>query len=332
MGQSNVTLVRGCKVKDTEQYLEKKVNIDLSIVIVNHNTRRLLQQCLQSIYDTIDGLNFEIFVVDNASSDGSQDMIRTQFPEVKLIANAVGLGFTRAVNMGLAGGNGNYFLVSHPDIKFLSGTIHQLHAYLSTHAQVGIVGGNLTYPDGSYNPCPIARRSLRRELVDFFSTSFRFISKRWPWLQGKLKRARSSFYWDHQSDTESDVIWNACMMFKREVLETVGNFCEEFYIWYSDSDLCYRAQDAGWQLFYLRDAPVIHYEKQSSDYLDDMEEINYKTTWNPGVEKKVDKDRYTLLKRHYSPAFLWFRKILETASLWRRNIALTLRRVFVSSR
>lgn len=316
-----------------QRNLPENNRLDLSVIIVNHNTSRLLQQCLQSIYDSIQNLTFEVFVVDNASSDGSQDMVRSQFPQVHLIANLEAVGFTRAVNKGLAKGTGQHFLVAHPDVKFEAGTIEKLHAFLATHAQVGIVGGNLIYPDGSYNPCPIAKRSIQRELVDFFYASLRFLFPKWPWLGQRLKKSRDAFYWDHKSNTKSDVVWNACMMFKRDILETVGNFCEEFFIWYSDSDLCYRAKKAGWQIVYLADAPVVHYEKQSSGFLDDdLEEVSYKVTWNPAVESKVDKDRYTLLRRHYSPLFLWFRRGLETASLWRKNLGLTLKRVFASSR
>ena len=97
--------------------------IDLSIVIVNHNTSRLLETCLRSICDTVGPLDCEIFVVDNASSDGSVEMVRERFPEVHLVANTEGLGFTRAVNQVLPRASGDFVLIAHPDVAFLPGTI-----------------------------------------------------------------------------------------------------------------------------------------------------------------------------------------------------------------
>lgn len=313
-----------------EQFFEIDEKVDLSVVIVNHNTKRLLQQCLQSIYDTADGLDFEIFAVDNASTDGSQEMIRTGFPQVRLIANSEAVGFTRAVNKGLAEGRGNCFLICHPDVKFLPDAIQEMLSFLEVQPQVGIVGGNLIFPDGSYNPCSIYRRSVRRELIEFSISSFSSIHKRWPWLHNRIKNARMSFFWDHQSDVESATIWNACMMIKGEVLETVGNFCEEFFVWFSDVDLCYRAKNAGWRIHYLHKPKIIHYERKSGEFLDDMDEVRYKTTFDPAVEKMVDRDRHTLYKRHYGQFYLWFAQAIDIARQWIRHLKWTLRRVLRS--
>jgi hypothetical protein len=304
--------------------------IDLTIVIVNHNTKRLLQQCLQSIGETTNDLALEIIIVDNASADGSVEMVRTEFPHVQVIANAEGLGFARAANQALALGKADYFLISHPDIKFLPGAVQEMCTFLKTHPQVGIVGANLVYPDGSYCPCAYKKHSMRQDLGDFVYSTLRSLIKRSPWLKRRFEQERNSYYWDHQAASQSDLIWNACMMFKRRVLETVGNFHEEFYIWFADTDWCYRAQSAGWQMYYLSQAQVVHYEKQSANYVDNNL-VRYKI--RPAlVQRTLNKDRYILLKRHYSPYFLWFRKSIDAVSAGITSFKLVLLRFFAPSR
>lgn len=312
-----------------QQAFRAHEKVDLSIIIVNWNTGRLLSQCVQSIYDTADGLGIEIFVVDNASSDDSIHMIRSRFPRVRLIASSENVGFSRAANLALAEGKGDHFLLVHPDVRFLPGALQEMLSFLAAHPQVGIVGGNLLYPDGSYNRCLIKRRSIRQELVKF-GCSFQSITKRLPWLYERLSKERDSFCWSHQTIAESEIIWNACMMFKREVLETISNFCEEFFVWYADCDWCYRAKSAGWKAYYLPRAKVIHYERQSSDYLEDGL-VRYKTCGFL-VRDAMTRDRYILLKRHYSPLFLWASKVIDTASLWSVSLRLALRRVLQPSR
>lgn len=306
------------------QASEPNQKVDLSIIIVNFNTRRLLQQCLQSIYNATGGLGIEVFVVDNASSDDSVEMIRSQFLQVRLITNSKDLGFSRAANLALAEGQGDYFLVAHPDITFMSDTIREMLSFLATHPQVGIVGGNFLYPDGSYNDCLIKRLSIRQEIAEFVYYSFRRIVGWFPWIYERLKEQRDLFYWDHQTTAESEVIWSACMMFKREVLETIGSFCEEFFVWFTDFDWCYRATDAGWKACYLLEARVIHYEQKSHNYLDD-ELVSYKVDGFL-VRNPENADRYTLLQRHHSLFFLWLSKVIDTLSLWRTLLRRTLLR------
>src|SRR3990170_6792304 len=123
-------------------------SMDLSIIIVNWNTRDLLEKCLQSVYDTVQGLNFEVFVVDNGSSDGSVDMVRQHFPQVRLIGNQENLGFARANNQAIRESIGRYVSLLNSD-AFLSGdAIQQMAHLMEIHPAIGIVGANLYSPDG----------------------------------------------------------------------------------------------------------------------------------------------------------------------------------------
>jgi GT2 family glycosyltransferase len=298
-----------------QQVCEPNQGVDLSVVVVNFNTGRLLRQCLRSIYDTADGLDLEIFVVDNGSSDGSVEMVQSQFPQVILVASSDNLGFARAANLALARGRGSTFLIAHPDVIFKTCAIQTMLEFLVAHPRVGIVGGNCLYPDGSTNDCLITRLSARLEIAEFAYFSFQRVGARVPRLVHRLKDWRDLSYWDHRTRTESEVIWNACMMFKREVLETVGGFCEEFYVWFADCDLCYRAVDAGWKAYYLPEAEVIHYERASGAYLD-SQLVRYKVDAFL-VRNLENADKHTLLRRHHSVSLLWLSKLLDTISLWR---------------
>jgi GT2 family glycosyltransferase len=306
--------------------------IDLSIIIVNYNTSRLLKQCLQSIYDTTtEDWGFEIFLVDNASSDDSVEMVRSHFPQVKLLINPAPLGFTRAVNRPLSVGMGRYFLLIHPDVKLLPGAMQEMLSFLATRSQVGVVGANLMYPDnGGYNLCAIKRISVRQELVEFTWAAFHSVIQIWPWLRKSFDKEQAAYYWDHQATVESELIWNACMMFKREVLEAIGNFCEDFYVWFADTDWCYKVKNAGWQMYYLLNAKVVHYEQQSGNFLD-SQLVRYKV--RPAlVNRSLNKDRYTLLKRHYSPFRVWLRKVIDIAFAWITFLKLAQLRVFAPAR
>lgn len=287
--------------------------MDLSIIVVNYNTQRLLQQYLQSVYETVTDLSFETFVVDNASSDGTIKMVQIEFPQVQLICNSVGLGFARAANLALARAKGSYFLICHPDVKLLPDTVQEMYSFLQTHPGVGIVGANLLYPDGGYNRCAYKKHSLGYELLEFTYPTLRNPLKILPRLKRKIDQLYARYYWDHQTTAESARIWNACMMFRREVLETVGDFYEGFYVWFADTDWCYRAKNAGWRLYYLAEARAIHYERQSVNYIDSRQ-VAYKVKATLALTD-FNKDHYLLLKRHYGPGFLWLRKGLDTALL-----------------
>jgi GT2 family glycosyltransferase len=219
------------------------------------------------------------------------------------------LGFARAANLALARGKGRYFLITHPDIKLLPGAAQIMYDFLERHPRAGIVGANLLYPDGSNCSCAYRRHSLRQDLFDLVYAALRKPIKRFFWLKSNLEQLQNFFYWDHQATIETSRVWNACMMFKREVLETIGSFYEGFYIWFADTDWSYRAKNAGWQLYYLAEAKVIHYEKQSANYIDNAQ-VQYKVK-STLVQKALNKDRYLFLKRQHGPIFLWLRKGID---------------------
>ena len=219
--------------------------MDLSIIIVSWNTRDLLAQCLQSVYDTVHGLEFQVFVVDNASSDGSAAMVRERFPQVRLIENTKNVGFARANNQAIREAGGQYILLLNSDARVMGDSVLQMARFMDGRAEVGIVGPPLVFPDGrpqlAWGPLP----SLASEVWSLFG----------------LDRLRSSGAWRSDSSQrflETGWVSGACMMVRRRVIEQVGLLDEEYFMFSEEIDLCYRARKAGWKIIHLPTALAIH--------------------------------------------------------------------------
>ena len=272
----------------------------LSVFIVNYNTCWLLEQCLKSIFDTRDNLSVEVFIADNNSTDSSVEMVKARFPQVFLTRYSENMGFTGAINPLLREARGKYYLLLHPDVEMLPNTLHRLVGFLESKAEAGIVGANLFYPDDTPNPCEIVFPGFRNDLLCFVWR----VLKRSP-VRGRLLGDHNPIEWSHKSTAKVNWVWNACMMVRREVFEGVGCFDEDFFVWYADWDLCKRATDVGWSVYYLHPAIAIHHERHSfakEEIISD--EIRYKVDgWSSAAQQM--KDRWIFLRKHSSPASIY---------------------------
>lgn len=234
------------------------MSVDLRIIIVSWNVSALLAACLRSVYaQSVGPYSFEVAVVDNASSDGSVTMIRTQYPQAQLLANSANLGFTQANNLALADCKARYALLLNPDTKLTEGAIQNMLDYMEVHPEVGMVGPRLVYSDG--RPQPSRRRfpTLRMALAE---------STPWEWHFPHNRLARAYRLEDRSDDATQEVDWvtGACMLVRREIWEQVGAFDERFFMYSEELDWCRRIVAAGWHVVYLPTATVIHYEGASS--------------------------------------------------------------------
>jgi N-acetylglucosaminyl-diphospho-decaprenol L-rhamnosyltransferase len=227
----------------------------LSVVIVSWNTRELLQRCLASVYADLkgrDAAEYEVWVVDNASGDRTAEMVRRAFPQANLLANLENTGFARANNQAMAECRGQYILLLNPDTIVQLGCINDLVAFLDRNANAGAVGARLLNPDGSLQPScsPIPRlgsEALRMlHLDDMFRTSYRMAE------------------WSVQSPRRVDVVQGACMLLRAGALEQVGLLDEAYFIYSEEVDLCYRLSQAGWSIYWVPTAAVVHYGGQST--------------------------------------------------------------------
>jgi GT2 family glycosyltransferase len=232
--------------------------IDLSIIIVNYNVKEFLKNLLHSIKKASQNFSTEIIVVDNASDDGSVEMIREKFPEVKLIANEKNLGFAKANNLGLKEAKGKYILLINPDTLVAEDTFSKLIEFFESHSEAGMVGCKILNPDGTLQLA--CRRSFPGPWTSF--TKVTGLSTLFP--KSKLFARYNLTYLDENQTYEVDAISGSFMMMKKEVYDKVGGFDEQFFMYGEDLDLCYRIQKAGYKIYYVHTTQIIHYKGEST--------------------------------------------------------------------
>jgi GT2 family glycosyltransferase len=225
--------------------------IDLSIIVVNWNTRDLLSDCLQSVYETAHGLALEVWVVDNASSDGSVAMVRERFPGVKLIENADNMGFAYANNQAMRACGGRHILLLNTDTFVRAGAIKTMIAFMEAHRDAGIIGCRLYYGNGVLQPSCMSFPTLFTE----FCIATR-LDKLFP--RSKLFGQYRMTYWDFDDTREVDSVSGACLMVRRELLDEIGLLDEGFFMYSEEVDWCYRASKAGWKVYYVAQAEAVH--------------------------------------------------------------------------
>jgi GT2 family glycosyltransferase len=233
--------------------------VDLSIVIVNWNVCELLRRCLASIKAHRGNLSIEIIVVDNASADDSVGMIQREFPEAHLIASPENLGYTRGNNLGVTEAQGRYLLILNPDTEIVGDVLQQMMAYLDKHPEVGVVGPQLLYPDGSI-------QSSRRRFPHLMTAFFLGTPLSWRWFPNS-KLAHLYNMADKSDHEIQPVDWlvGAALMIRRETWQAVGPLDETFFMYFEEVDWCYRCRQAGWEIHYLPMAQIIHHEHKSAD-------------------------------------------------------------------
>lgn len=266
----------------------------ISVFIVSYNTSDLLEKCLSSVFTCQNQYALEVFVADNNSSDGTQQMVDSRFPQATLVPLPQNVGFTKAINRILPLGRGDYYLLLHPDLIIFPETLGHFLTFFEEHKQAGILGGNLEYPDGTPNPCEILFPSFKNDLTCF---TMRLVRKT-PAGKTYLGRHCYPLEWCHETTTRVNWVWNACMMVRKEVVLQIGYFDEDFFVWYADWDFCKRASDMGWQVYYLSSAKAVHHESQSfrGDNLP-TEAVRYKIDGWQSASMMIP-DRYTFIKKH----------------------------------
>lgn len=230
--------------------------VELSVVIVSYNSRAQLPRCLESVLAEVRPLGGEVVVIDNASTDGSPEVVRG-FAGVRLIENRANLGFVRAVNQGLKVARGRYILVLNPDTEVRPGAVGALVRFMAGHPRVGLVGPKLLYPDGVLQP---SRRRFPDLLTLFTEGTFV------QWHLPGLGIFRGFYCQDLPADVPHPVDWvtGACMLVRREAVEEVGPLDERFFMYSEELDWCRRLWSAGWQVYYVPEAEVVHQEAASS--------------------------------------------------------------------
>jgi GT2 family glycosyltransferase len=230
---------------------------DISIIILNYKTRGLLRQCLRGISTSGDKATKQIIVVDNASNDGSVEMIEADFKEVELIASPVNNGFAAGMNLGLKHSRGRYQVLLNTDVAIMDRPFDQLVAFMDQHPRVGLAGPKLLNPDGS------VQDSCYR-----FPKWFTPLLRRTP--LGKIPQFRNALRlylmrdFDHKENRPVDWLLGAFLIARATATSAVGWLDERFFLYFEDVDWCRRFWANNWEVMYIANIDVVHYHKRES--------------------------------------------------------------------
>jgi len=226
--------------------------MDISVIIVNWNTRDLLLNCIRSVFATIQGITFEIWVVDNGSTDGSQKAVKTAFPQVHLIENPTNRGFAAANNQALKRMAGRYALLLNSDAALTDGAVQKLLAFMESTPNAGMACGQLLNLDGTLQNS-IANFPTLLTLISN-ETLLRIL------FPEKFPSKRRTYH--GPIPVESGI--GACLMIRKTAMDTVGMFDENFFFFFEETDWAYRMKQANWQIFFVPAARIIHAQGKSA--------------------------------------------------------------------
>lgn len=267
----------------------------LSIVIVSYNVRPYLEKCLLSVQKALEGIEGEVFVVDNHSSDDSVDAVRENFPWVTLIENLVNMGFAKANNIAIRKAQGEYVLLLNPDTEVARTTFREVVAFMDKHPKAGGAGVMMHNPDGS--KAPESRRALPT-----------------PWVSAlKMMGYTERYYMTHlpwEEPGRIEVVSGACFFLRRKALDEIGLLDEDFFMYGEDIDLSYRLLKGGWENWYVPES-ITHYKGRSTQKSD----YRYVHIFYQAM--------LIFLRKHYSHLSIFYTIPIKTAIYFRAAIALT---------
>ncbi len=232
--------------------------MDVSIIIVNYNTEKLIMDCIKSIYDNTKNIEYEIIVSDNNSADNSINSIKEKFPSVKIIQNNENLGFGLANNEGFKLAKGKYVFCLNPDTVLISNAVKVLFDFMEQNFDAGACGGNLYNRNMNYIHSfgygdDIKSLLLRKTFLKFFF---------WKEYR-KIKSYEKNT--DRTKVQEVNHITGADLMIKKDLIDELGGFSDKFFMYFEETELEKRIRNKGFKLYYVPDAKIIHLEGKSSN-------------------------------------------------------------------
>lgn len=227
--------------------------MDLSVVIVNYNTKNLLQKCLRSVFASKTKYNFEVLVSDNGSRDGSQEMIRQNFAKVKLIENNVNLGFSKGNNVALREASGKYLLLLNSDTEVRADTFEKSVKRMEQDDKIGILGCKILLPNGELD------KACRRKFPNPRNSFLR--------LFGLKKFSDYNITGPINGEQEVDAVMGAYLIIRKTVTDKIGFLDEDYFMYGEDLDWCWRAKHAGYKVLYYPSPEITHFKYGSSQMI-----------------------------------------------------------------
>jgi N-acetylglucosaminyl-diphospho-decaprenol L-rhamnosyltransferase len=219
---------------------------DITAIVVTHDAEPWIERSLESLR----GTGAEVIVVDNASTDGTLEIVRGRFPEARVVEQE-NRGFGAGNNAGMRAASGRYFLLLNPDAWLTEGAVEDLVAFADEHPEAAVIGPRLLNPDGSL------QRSVRGYPTPWrIATEYFFLRKLAP--RSRALNALFGAGFDHKSVREADYLFGACLLVRRDAVDSVGGFDEKFFLMSEEVDWCYRFRQAGWKVLFFPGAEVFH--------------------------------------------------------------------------
>jgi GT2 family glycosyltransferase len=281
---------------------EKLNVIDLSVCIVTYQARDWLEGCLKSLYENTRTSNLEVIVADNGSTDGIEDMLTRDFPEIHFIGNSTNEGYTRPMNQSLHTAQGRYLLQLNPDTVILREALDRLISFMDDNPQIGICSPKVLNRDGTFQ-----RQSRRGEPRPLAMIGYFFkLSKLFP--KNKALGEYLLEYKDENKTAEVIAVSGSCMLIRKEVIDQVGYLDEQFFAYQEDTDFCLRARQAGWEVYYYPEAEIIHYGGRGGSRVEPYRSI---IEWHRSYWRLYKKH----LAKDYIFIFNWFYYLFMVAKL-----------------
>ncbi len=263
----------------------------VAVIIVNYNVRDLLDRALRSLHETAGTLINEIWVVDNASTDDTADFLAQRWPNVNLVVNKENRGYSQANNQGIKKSQSDYILVLNPDTEVQRGALQELVEFMDSRPQAGVCGPKIISPQGYFRP--ECRRGFPTPLAAFsrlFGLATLFPRSR---VFGKYHLT----YLEPDYEAQVDALSGACMMVRRKATENVGYFDEDYFLYGEDIDWCWRMKKAGWEVWYIPRASIIHIKGAS------MRRSSGRSDWFFFDAMRIFVRKH--LRDKYPPPLLW---------------------------
>jgi GT2 family glycosyltransferase len=256
---------------------------DLSIIIVNWNTKKLLLDCLASVYETVMGISMEVWLVDNASSDGSVEAVSEFYPDVKIIQNTRNIGFASANNRAFKRICGRYAVLLNTDAVLTKGAVEAIYDFMEKNPDAGMACGQLLNPDGSKQNSIANFPGLPSLLLN--ETLLRYL------LPGRYPSKRK----EYKYPIEVDSCIGACLMVRKKTMDHVGFLDKEYFFFFEETDWARRIKQSGWKIYFVPNARIVHLQGRSVGH-DIRSRILYYTS-RYTYFKKWHPNHYPLIRR-----------------------------------
>ena len=278
---------------------------EVTVTIVSWNTRELLRDCLNSLLTENVRRIAEVHVVDNDSRDGSMEMVRDEFPDVKLFANKENLGFARANNQSWLESNGRYWLLLNSDTVVKSGAIEKLIAFMNEHPRAGLATAKLLNPNGTPQLCAVREQSVSITLLELFRLH-KLLPKK---VRGDVLLGN---YFDYSHAQKLGWTWGTALIARRETVEQAGALPEDYFMYGEDMEWSLRVRRHGWEVWFCPEAEIIHFGGQSS-----------KQVWDDADKQTlIWNNCYRALESHRGKTYVrWLQRLTLGTTLLERSIS-----------